>query len=299
MTLTRATMRNADVRGASLSMARLMLLDCRGANLCGVDFSGADLRMADLSNADLSNVQFGGNIFGGTKFRSASGLLSCVHMMPSTIDLHTVALSGPLPASFLRGCGLPDRIIDYLPSLLHEPIQFHSCFISYSSRDQEFADRLFADLQARGVRCWFAPHDVLGGRKLHEQIEEAIHINDRLLLILSEHSMTSNWVATEVAHARQKETEQKRQVLFPIAIAPFKAVRDWRCFDADIGKDSAKEIREYFILDFSRWKEHDCYCAAFKRLLKSLVAECGPHGAKPALNDRAWAAEPHLENIES
>jgi hypothetical protein len=43
--------------------------------------------------------------------------------------------------------GLPDSLIEYLPSLLNEAIQFFSCFISYSSNDQEFADRLYADLQ--------------------------------------------------------------------------------------------------------------------------------------------------------
>ena len=35
--------------------------------------------------------------------------------------------------AFLRGVGLPDNLIDYLPSLLNQPIQFYSCFISYSS----------------------------------------------------------------------------------------------------------------------------------------------------------------------
>lgn len=33
------------------------------------------------------------------------------------------------------------------------------------------------------------------------------------------------------------------------------------------------ELREYFIPDFSRWKEHDPFEAAFARLLKDLHAE--------------------------
>ncbi len=78
--------------------------------------------------------------------------------------------------------------------MVGRPIEFYSCFISYSTKDQEFAERLHADLQAKGVRCWFAPHDMKGGRKLHEQIDEAIRLHDKLLLILSEHSMSSNWV---------------------------------------------------------------------------------------------------------
>ena len=60
-----------------------------------------------------------------------------------------------------------------------------------------FADHLYADLQARGVRCWFAPHDIQGGRKIHEQIDEAIRVYDKLLLILSDASMNSSWVKTE------------------------------------------------------------------------------------------------------
>ena len=74
-----------------------------------------------------------------------------------------------------------------------------------SSSDQLVARRIHTDLQGIGIRCWFAPHDVKGGRKLHEQIDEAIRIYDRLLLILSDSSMNSEWVKTEIAHARQKE----------------------------------------------------------------------------------------------
>ncbi len=48
-------------------------------------------------------------------------------------------------------------------------IQHYSCFISYSSKNQGFADRLHADLQSKGIRCWFAPHDMpIGGKILDE-----------------------------------------------------------------------------------------------------------------------------------
>ena len=148
----------------------------------------------------------------------------------------------------------------------------YSCFISYSSLDQVFADCLHADLQNRGIRCWFAPHDIQAGKKIHEQIDEAIRIYDRLLLILSEHSMDSQWVKTEIAHARQKEMNEKRQVLFPISLVPFEKIRNWKCFDADTGKDSAREIREYFIPDFSTWNDRISYQHAFQRLVRDLRA---------------------------
>jgi hypothetical protein len=168
---------------------------------------------------------------------------------------------------------VPDEFIAYIGSLVGRPIEFYSSFISYSTKDQEFAERLHTDLQAKGVRCWFAPHDVKAGRKLHEQIDAAIRLHDKLLLILSTNSIASEWVKTEIAKARKREVKEGKQVLFPVRLVPFEALRDWEYFDADTGKDSAREIREYFIPDFSNWKDHDAYHAAFQRLVKDLKAE--------------------------
>jgi CheY-like chemotaxis protein len=150
-------------------------------------------------------------------------------------------------------------------------VQLTSCFISYSTKDQEFAERLHLDLRANGIRCWFAPHDMQGGKKLHEQIDEAIRLSDRLLLILSEHSMSSEWVKTEIACARQKELRDRRKVLFPISLVPFACIREWKCFDADTGKDSAREIREYYIPDFSGWRNADSYCRSLELLSRDLM----------------------------
>jgi hypothetical protein len=218
-------------------------------------------------------VRFGNTVFGDTSLAGAKALDSCKHYFPSFLDYHTIARSWPLPLKFLRGCGLSDEYIDYLPALFNHPIQFYSCFISYSTADDGFAKHLHDDLQNNGVRCWYAPHDIQSGKKIHEQIDEAIRIYDRLLLILSEASMKSEWVKTEIAHARQKETTQNRRVLFPIRLVEFATIREWKCFDADTGKDSAGEIREYFIPDFSNWTDYESYRASFQRLLKDLKQE--------------------------
>jgi hypothetical protein len=145
-------------------------------------------------------------------------------------------------------------------------IEFYSLFISYSIKDQEFAERLHADLQSQGVRCWFAPHGMRSGKKVHEQIDEAIRVYDRLLLVLSPASMESEWVKTEISKARKREIKEGKRVLFQIRLCSLEAPRDWECFDSDAGKDSAREIREYFIPDFSDWKGHDAYTLAFDRL---------------------------------
>ena len=210
---------------------------------------------------NFSKARIAGTIFMDVDLHIARGLETAIHLGPSSIGVDTV---------FLRGAGVPDEMITYTKSLVGRPFEHNSCFISYSSKDEEFAEHLYADLQNKGVRCWFAPHDVQGGRKLHEQIDQAIHVHERLLLILSSYSMQSEWVKTEIAKARQREVEEQRQVLFPVRLVPFEAIRGWECFDADTGKDSAREIREYFIPDFSNWKNYDTYQVTFQRLLRDL-----------------------------
>jgi hypothetical protein len=88
--------------------------------------------------------------------------------------------------------------------------------------------------------------------------------------------MNSAWVKTEIANARDREDREKKQMLFPITLAPFEDIRQWKLFDADRGIDSAREIREYFIPDFSNWKDHDSYQQAFRQLVKDLKAERVP-----------------------
>jgi hypothetical protein len=123
------------------------------------------------------------------------------------------------------------------------------------------------------VRCWFAPHDIQGGKPLHEQIDQAIQVHDRLLLLLSDSSMQSEWVKTEISKARKRETREKRRMLFPIRLVNFETLEQWECFDADIGKDSAREICEYYVPDFSKWKDHDSYKVEFDKLLRDLKTE--------------------------
>jgi hypothetical protein len=268
--LRRAILAQIDFRGAAVTYADLSEANLEGANLNGTNLTGSSLVQANFDCAVLLETVLADVTFCGTK-----NLERCIHIGPSVVDSRTLAKSGELPLTFLRGCGVTDEFI-HLTLSSRDATAFASCFISYSTRDQDFADRLYADLQNKGVRCWFAPHDIKGGRKLHEQIDEAIRVYDRLLLILSEPSMNSEWVNTEIANARQRESREKRQMLFPISLVPFEQIRDWKAFDSDTGKDSAREVREYFIPDFSNWKDHDSYQKSFDRLLKDLKAEGNP-----------------------
>jgi hypothetical protein len=117
------------------------------------------------------------------------------------------------------------------------------------------------------LRVWYAPEDMKSGRKLHEQIDSAIKLHDKLLIVLTKHSMNSEWVKLEIRKARKREQDEGRRILFPIGLVPFKVIEKWTAFD-DEGKDMAAEIREYFIPDFSNWKDHDSFEVAYQRLMK-------------------------------
>jgi TIR domain len=158
---------------------------------------------------------------------------------------------------------LPDRLIEYLPSLRGEAIQYYSCFISYSVNDQLFAERLHADMQNKGVRCWFAPHDLPIGAKTWDAIDEAIRLRDKLLVILSEAAIGSDWVEDEVTKAFAEERERNATILFPIRIddTVMATPEPW-----------AVKLRDQRnIGDFRPWKKPAEYQKSLERLLCDLT----------------------------
>jgi hypothetical protein len=176
-----------------------------------------------------------------------------------------VRSEGNIPETFLQGAGLPDQFITYARSLVSNPIQYYTCFISYSSKDQDFAERLHADLQQRGVRCWYAPEDLSIGEKFWHQIDKSIRLYDKLLVVLSKNSIESEWVEREVMAALEKEHQHKKLVLFPIRLdETFK--QTYIPWAADLR-------RSRHIGDFTLWKDHDKYQKVFNRLLRDLKAE--------------------------
>ena len=226
MRLSGCNLASADLSGASLFRVDLSGAILNRALLRGADLTGTIFRESDLGEADFTDAILGHTVFAEVNLATVKGLETVKHIGPSSVGIETLDKSrGAVPDLFLRGAGLPENFIAYARSLIAAPISFYSCFISYSTKDQDFADRLFADLQLRGIRCWFAPHDIQAGRKIHEQIDESIRTYDRLLLVLSEHNMSSNWVQTEIAMALRKERRGNRQTLFPVSLVPSDRVR--------------------------------------------------------------------------
>jgi TIR domain/Pentapeptide repeats (8 copies) len=264
--LTFANLSKANLNRTDLMGAYLMGTNLRGASLCGARINVTNLDSADLTEVDMSNATLHYAIFANVDLRSVKGLESVKHSSPSAIDIRTVYRSqGNIPETFLLKAGVPDSFVTYARSLVSRPLEYFSCFISYSNQDEAFVNRLYADLQNKGVRCWFAPEDLKIGDHYHQRIDESIRLYDKLVLILSEQAIQSAWVEREVVAAREKEDREQRLVLFPIRLddAVMDTTKAW----------AADVRRRWHIGDFTEWKHHDAYQQSFERLLRDLKAE--------------------------
>jgi hypothetical protein len=247
-------LQNADLRGAYLSEADLRGADLSGADVSEADLIGTDFTDTNLTSADLSHAVLGKTLFLNTTMVDARNLDSCEHLGRSTVDLSTLLSSGVLPVQFLRGCGVPEPVIEYLPSLRTQAVAFYSCFISYSHADKPFARALHATLQARGIRCWLDEKQLLPGDDIYEYVDRGIRLWDKVLLCCSEHSLQpASWVDKEIITALEKEDEltrrhgEKVRALIPLNLDGYLFSEGWK-------SGYRAEIRRRLAADFTGWE---------------------------------------------
>jgi len=148
--------------------------------------------------------------------------------------------------------------------LRHEIARLDSCFLSYASADEDFARRLYADLDRHGVRCWFAPESLRAGDVWRQKIDEGLAGHDRLLVVISAASLGSRWVGYEVEDALHRERERpgRSAIVFPLRLDD--SIRDVEAGWAAALRDSVH------IADFRAWRDDDGYRRALDRLLEDL-----------------------------
>jgi uncharacterized protein YjbI with pentapeptide repeats len=259
-------LRGANLRDSNLHSALLDAVLLEDADLSGVNFTFTNLCGGQVARANFYKARMFNTSIVDIDLSEVKNLESVEHEGPSSIGIDTIYKSrGNIPEKFLRGCGVPEDFITYMRSLTGKAIEFYSCFISYSGKDEAFAKRLYNDLQSEGVRCWFAPEDLKIGERFRVRIDESIRLYDKLLLVLSENSVASEWVEKEVETAFEKEREQGKIVLFPVRLddAVLEIKSGW----------TADVRRSRHIGDFRDWKSHDSYRKAFERLMRDLKAE--------------------------
>jgi uncharacterized protein YjbI with pentapeptide repeats len=167
--LSNADLSNAHLSSADLHHANLKCTILSDADLSGANLNTTNLRFASLNGANFTDVNLSHSIVTGADFTAttmgltilasidlseANGLETVRHYSPSSIDLDTLYKSaGKIPETFLRGCGVPDGFLTFIPSHfgIQPAIQFYSCFISYSHKDEDFAKHLHSRMRAANL----------------------------------------------------------------------------------------------------------------------------------------------------
>ena len=271
--LERSDFRWAFLIGTNLKQANLNKADFRWAYLIEVDLSEADLSEANLietnlSNADLKRVNFrhamvARSYFCDLDLSMAKGLHTIIHFGPSTIGIDTIQRSrGHISESFLHGAGVPRTFINYTASLAEKDLSNYSSFISYADEDWDFAEKLHNDLDRNGGHCWIIPEELKIGDKIQHNLEQSTRIHNKLVLVLSQHSVTRPWVEQEVENAFEEEIKKNRTLLIPIKIDT--AVMD---IEQTWAVDLCKSRQ---LVDFTNWPDPESYNKAFERLLRIL-----------------------------
>jgi uncharacterized protein YjbI with pentapeptide repeats len=262
-------------KGATLLAATFNYPAIRSANFGGAFLGLANFRNVIFEDNSFSETQLTNTAFAACNMNGIGELESAVHLGPSHLDMVTLQQSTALTAAFFRQVGLSDLVISYLPSLAdtERAINFYSCFLSHSTEDKRFCDLLYKRLVSEHVRIWYAPADMRGGDRMVSQINRAINLHDKMIVVLSEASIGSQWVANEIRWARRREQSTGIQALFPIRLVSLEALRDWELIDPETGVDLAADVRGYFVPDFTEWDNRQRFEEQLVALLRDLRAD--------------------------
>jgi hypothetical protein len=91
-------------------------------------------------------------------------------------------------------------------------------FLSHSSGDRRFANRLASDLRAAGARVWIDEAEIKVGESLLGKIRQGIDEMDYVAVVLTPSSVSSEWVKRELEIALNMEIERKRVTVLPLLV---------------------------------------------------------------------------------
>jgi hypothetical protein len=143
-----------------------------------------------------------------------------------------------------------------------QALQISPLFVSYSPTNSPFVERMINPLTQKGIRYWRDMHERKTGQA-EKQIAWAMCQGSKVLLVLSEHSIKSDWIEQEVLEARKLEKEMGRGILCLVALDD-----SWK--DSRSSNRIMEQIMESSIFDFSDWKDKRTFDDTFQKLLDAL-----------------------------
>jgi len=140
------------------------------------------------------------------------------------------------------------RIKEYsFLSTIQEQVSRPRVFISHSSKDKHFVNKLASGLTDADISMWIDEVNVIAGDEITSKIRDGINESSFFIFVVSQDSVVSEWVKLELYQVLGKLDKKK---IIPVVI------------DKDAYKtlpDTLTKLRELRYLDFSdttRWKEN-------------------------------------------
>jgi hypothetical protein len=100
--------------------------------------------------------------------------------------------------------------------------QSRKIFISYSSRDKIFVEKLVTDFKERNINIWYDAFEMTVGDSLTKKIQEGIKSSSYLAVVLSPNSVDSKWVKIELQAAMNREIVDRSMTILPVLYRPCK-----------------------------------------------------------------------------
>ena len=91
-----------------------------------------------------------------------------------------------------------------------------SLFLSHSSVDKPFVEKLAQDLVQVGINVWFDKWAINVGESLTWRVMEGVQENDYFALVLSPDALASEWVRNELSAAWCRQMSERRIIVLPI-----------------------------------------------------------------------------------
>jgi hypothetical protein len=128
-------------------------------------------------------------------------------------------------------------------------------FVSYSSKDQVFVERLANDLKKRDFQTWLDTNDIVPGTNWGDSIQSGLDLTDIMLLIISPEAIASNNVKLEWQYFFDKD-KPIIPIRFKPANVPFQLSRSHYIdfFDSPYDKAFEKLITVVETHKLTVWK---------------------------------------------
>jgi hypothetical protein len=118
-------------------------------------------------------------------------------------------------------------------------------FLSYAYEDSTEARRVARSLGDADFNVWLNEWHLTPGEDLDQAIDEAIRSSDKLVVLLSPHSVTSPWVRSELEQALSARLDRRDIDLIPALLAPCDIPEDLRARGmVDLTQDNPTGLQE-------------------------------------------------------